>query len=83
MADTHTALVFKQGFKIVGIGIVAGLVAASALNGLPGNLLYGVGWNDPITITLSVSVLCFAALVACLLPALRAARTNPISALRE
>ena len=76
-------LVFKQGFKIVGIGIVAGLVAASALNGILGNLLYGVGWTDPITIILSVSALCFAALIACLLPALRATRINPIAALRE
>jgi putative ABC transport system permease protein len=76
-------LVFKQGFKIVGIGIVAGLLAGSALNGILGNLLYGVGWNDPITITLSVAAICFAALIACLLPALRATRINPIAALRE
>ncbi|HXM04698.1 MAG TPA: FtsX-like permease family protein, partial [Chthoniobacterales bacterium] len=76
-------LVFKQGFKIVGIGIVVGLLAGSALNGILGNLLYGVGWNDPITITLSVAALCLAALIACLLPPLRATRINPIAALRE
>jgi putative ABC transport system permease protein len=59
------------------------LLAALALNGILGNLLYGVGWNDPVTITLSVAVLCFAALVACSLPAFRATRINPITALRE
>lgn len=76
-------VVFKEGLKIVGIGIVAGLLAASALSGFLETLLYGVGWNDPITIALSVSVLCFTALIACLLPALRATRINPIAALKE
>jgi ABC-type antimicrobial peptide transport system permease subunit len=45
-------------------------------------LLVGVSY-DPITVALSILVLCSAALSACLLPALRAARINPITALRE
>jgi ABC-type antimicrobial peptide transport system permease subunit len=48
-----------------------------------GSLLYGVGGNDPITIAASIVVLSLAALLACLLPALRAIRINPITALRE
>ena len=76
-------LILKQGFTIVGLGIVIGLLTAFALGGFFGSLLYGVGSNDPITIALSIIVLCFAALVACLLPALRAIRTNPVTALRE
>ncbi len=76
-------LVVKQGFKIVMIGIALGLLAASALANLLGTLLYGVGGNDPITIGASVLVLSFAALLACLIPAVRAARINPIKALSE
>jgi ABC-type antimicrobial peptide transport system permease subunit len=76
-------LVLKRGFTIVGLGIVIGLVTALGLGGFLGSLLYGVGSNDPITTGLSVIVLCVAALIACLLPALRATRINPVKALRE
>jgi putative ABC transport system permease protein len=75
-------LIVKQGFTIVMIGIVLGLLAASALTNLLGSLLYGVGGNDPITIVASILVLCFAALLACSFP-LRAVRIDPITALRE
>jgi putative ABC transport system permease protein len=76
-------LILKRGFTIVGLGIVIGLLTAFAFGGFVGSLLYGVESNDPITIGLSVIVLCLAALVACLLPALRAVRINPVTALRE
>jgi predicted permease len=76
-------LVLKQGGKTIGIGVVAGLLASLVLTRFLGDLLYGVGGNDPITIAASVVVLSFAALIACLLPALRAIRINPVTALRE
>jgi ABC-type antimicrobial peptide transport system permease subunit len=76
-------LVLKRGFTIVGLGIVIGLLTAIALSGFLAGLLYGVGSNDPITIGLSILILCLAALVACLLPAFRAVRINPVTALRE
>jgi putative ABC transport system permease protein len=76
-------LVLKRGFAIVGVGIFIGLSVAFAFGGFIGSLLYGVGNNDPLTIGLSILVLCLAALVACLLPALRAIRINPVTALRE
>lgn len=47
------------------------------------NLLYGVTPLDPITLTLVILVFGLAGLVACLVPAVRAARVNPIVALRE
>jgi putative ABC transport system permease protein len=75
--------VLKQGFKMVGIGLVAGILTASVLSQFLGSLLYGVSGNDPITIAASVIVLSLAALLACLLPALRAIRINPVTALRE
>jgi len=76
-------LILKRGFTIVGLGIVIGLLTAVAFGGFLGSLLYGVGSYDPLTIALSIMILCLAALVACLLPAVRAIRTNPVTALRE
>jgi putative ABC transport system permease protein len=76
-------LVLKRGFTLVGLGIAIGLVTALAFGGLVGSLLYGVGSNDPITIVVSMVILGLAGLIACLLPALRAVRINPVTALRE
>jgi putative ABC transport system permease protein len=76
-------LILKRGFVIVELGLVIGLLTAYAFAGFIGSLLYGVGSNDPLTIGLSIIVLCLAALIACLLPALRAIRINPVTALRE
>jgi ABC-type antimicrobial peptide transport system permease subunit len=76
-------LVLKRGFMMVGLGIAIGLLTAVALSGFLAGLLYGVGSNDPITVALSILVLCLAALIACLLPALRAIQINPVTALRE
>jgi putative ABC transport system permease protein len=76
-------LVLKRGFAMVGLGIAIGLLTVLAFGGFLGSLLYGVGSNDPITIGLSLLILCLAALIACLLPALRAIRINPVTALRE
>jgi putative ABC transport system permease protein len=76
-------IVLKQGFKIVAIGAVAGVFIASVLSQFLGSVLYGVGGNDPITIVVSILVLSFAALLACVLPALRAIRINPVTAFRE
>jgi len=55
------------------------LVLARFIQGV----LYGVSSNDPITLGIVVLVLALAGLLACLLPALRATRTDPIRALRE
>jgi putative ABC transport system permease protein len=76
-------LVVKQGFTVVGVGLIIGLVAALALSHLIAGILYGVSVADPISVGLSVLVLSFTTLIACLLPAFRAIRINPITALRE
>jgi predicted permease len=76
-------LVLRRGFTIVGVGIAIGLLTALAFGGFVGSLLYGVGSNDPITIGLSLLILCLTALIACWLPAMRAIRINPVTALRE
>ena len=76
-------LVIKRGFTVVGVGLMIGLVAALALSHLIAGVLYGISVADPISVGLSVTVLCLAALIACLLPALRAIRIDPLTALRE
>ena len=76
-------LVVKQGLTVVGIGLLIGLVATLALSHLISGILYGVSATDLVSISLSVLMLGFAALIACVLPALRAIRINPITALRE
>ena len=82
-STTILGLIISQGLRIVGIGLVTGLVAALALSGVVAGILYGVSPTDPGSIALSVLSLGLTALIACLLPALRASRINPITALRE
>jgi putative ABC transport system permease protein len=60
-------------------GLAVGLAAAHLIQGL----LYGVSPFDPVSFAASLLFLGLAASLACLLPALRAIRINPITALRE
>jgi len=76
-------LITRQGLKIVGIGLVIGILAALALARLIASVLYGVSASDPITLVASVLVLSLTGLLACLLPAYRATRIDPITALKE
>jgi putative ABC transport system permease protein len=76
-------LVTQQGLKLIGIGLVAGTVIALVCARFIEGMLYGVGAVDPISLLIAALVLCLAGCAACLLPALRAARTDPITALRE
>jgi putative ABC transport system permease protein len=76
-------LVIQQGLKLVGIGMVVGVVSGLILVRSIDSILYGVSGDAPATLVLAVLVLGLAAFLACLLPALRATRTDPIAALRE
>ena len=76
-------LVFRQGLTLAFTGLAIGVITALALGRFIEKILYGVSTSDPLTLTLAVLVLGLAALLACLLPALRAVRINPIIALRE
>jgi len=77
------AMVVGQGMRPVAIGSAAGLAGAIALTGLMESLLFGVTPLDPITYASSIGVLAASALGACALPALRAARVDPLIAIRE
>jgi ABC-type antimicrobial peptide transport system permease subunit len=76
-------LVVRHGLTAVSIGVVIGLAVAVVCARLIASILYGVSATDLVSIGLSVLVLCCVALIACLLPALRATRIDPITALRE
>ncbi len=82
-ASNILRLVIRRGLKLVGVGLLVGIMAALIFVRFIESILYGVSGTDPITLGLAVLVLGLAALVACLLPALRATRINPITALRE
>jgi len=74
--------VFRQGFKVVAVGVGAGLVAAFAAARLVRNFLVGVGATDPLTYAAVSCLLILVALFACWVPARRATRVDPLVALR-
>jgi putative ABC transport system permease protein len=76
------ALVLAEGLKLIVVGVLAGVAIALALARVLRAFLYGVGPADPTTFV-SVAVLFTAvALLACCIPARRATRTDPVTALR-
>jgi len=75
-------MVVGQGMAVALTGIVAGLAAAFGLTRLMASLLYDVKPTDPWTFAIVAAVLALTALVACLAPAIKAARVDPVFALR-
>jgi ABC-type antimicrobial peptide transport system permease subunit len=75
-------MVLRQGMTLAGAGTLIGLAAALAATRLLRSLLLGVSPLDPVTFTLVPLLLLIVALLACLLPARRAAQTDPMEALR-
>ena len=75
-------LVLKQGVVMSGLGLGVGLVLAIALTQMMSTLLYGVSATDPLTFILVPVTLTIVALLACFIPAQRAAKTDPMVALR-
>jgi putative ABC transport system permease protein len=77
------SLVVTQSMRPVGIGVVLGLLASLGVTPLLRSQLVGVSAVDPLTLTASTAVLACAALIGCLIPALRATRVDPSAALRH
>ena len=81
--ETVLAMIVLQGMRTTLVGVAIGLVGALGLARLLGALLYGVGPADPATLASVVAVLSIVAFGACLVPALRAGRIDPLRVLRE
>jgi predicted permease len=77
------ALVIGQAMRLVSVGLCAGFFAAGLLGRLAATQLYEVSPFDPATLAITALVLILAALLASSIPAWRAARLNPVAALRD
>jgi putative ABC transport system permease protein len=76
------ALVLGQGLRTILIGISTGIAGSLALTRFVRSLLFGVSATDPLTLGSMILLLTSAALLACYLPARRAAKVDPMVALR-
>ena len=72
-----------RGLRLGAIGAVVGIAAALAVTRLLGSVLFGVSATDPISFARALAIVLGVVVVATLVPAWRAARTNPLSALRH
>jgi ABC-type antimicrobial peptide transport system permease subunit len=75
-------VVIRQPLKLAAVGIGIGLPAALAGTGVVNSFMFGVGPRDPITMGAAVLLVLVVTLAACLAPARRAARVDPMTALR-
>jgi putative ABC transport system permease protein len=76
------AMVLGQGMRAVLVGVAVGIAGALAATRMLESMLFGVNADDPVTFGATAAVLVAAALVAAYIPARRAARVDPIVALR-
>lgn len=76
-------LVLGQGMILTVVGVVVGLIAAFAITRTMSSLLYGVTATDPITFVVVSLLMLGVAVVANLIPALKATKVNPLTALRN
>jgi ABC-type antimicrobial peptide transport system permease subunit len=81
-ADILT-LVASEGLRVILVSIAIGIGFAVAMGRLVASLLYGVSTRDPVVLAGAAVLLALMGLAAILTPALRAARSDPASALRS
>jgi putative ABC transport system permease protein len=75
-------MVIRQGLALAMVGALVGLAAAGALSRLMANFVFGVKTIDPLTYAATAGILIVVAVCACYIPARRAARVDPMVALR-
>jgi ABC-type antimicrobial peptide transport system permease subunit len=75
-------MVLRQSLVLAGVGVIAGVAGSFALGGFARNVLYQVSASDPFALAAAGGLMLAIALCAGLLPARRAARVDPMVALR-
>jgi predicted permease len=81
--ESIVRLVISGAMTPVLIGIAAGVAGALALTRLMRSLLYEISPSDPVTLAAAIGLILLIALLACIVPACRAARVDPVRALRS
>jgi predicted permease len=76
-------MVLREGFELLVVGLVLGIVGAASMQKAVASEIYGVRALDPLVLASVTAVLTIVALAACAVPALRAMRVDPIVALRS
>jgi putative ABC transport system permease protein len=74
-------MIVREGMTVGAVGVVSGLIAALAISRVLSSLVFGVEVRDPLTyggVALGLAVIAF---IACVIPALKASRVDPIVAL--
>jgi putative ABC transport system permease protein len=82
-AESILGMVVGQGLRLAGVGVVLGVLAAVAFTRVIESLLVGVEATDPVTFAAVALTFLIVAAVACAIPALRATRVDPLTALRQ
>ena len=82
-AGSIVAMVLREGLVLAAVGMVIGIAVALAVGRGMSALLFGVPSGDPITIAGAAGLCLLVAILGCLRPAVRAARVDPMTALRE
>jgi putative ABC transport system permease protein len=77
-----TSMVVGDAAKLAAIGVAIGLLAAFGLSRVLAGMVYGVGVHDPATFVVVAVIIAGVAIVASLVPAIRAARVDPLAAMR-
>jgi putative ABC transport system permease protein len=76
-------LVLREGFQLVALGLILGVIGAMFLQKAVASEIYGVRPLDPLVLASVMALLAFVALAACAVPARRAMRVDPMVALRS
>jgi putative ABC transport system permease protein len=76
-------MVLRQGLELTGVGVLLGLIGAAAVTRVMSSLLFGISATDPATFAAVPLILLATAMLACYVPARRATRVDPVTALRD